>query len=139
MQSFQENTATSAIHEQMTLCLNPVLLLCIHSMEICDEKNNITMCPMCDRVCGYWKLTTACGTARASHLFDNAATVFFSIFMALWGLQLFTSLLVRVCFVDIIHRLLCTVHTESRLDKCCALNSVSHYFSSVALDHHGLF
>ncbi|XP_062868559.1 anoctamin-1a [Trichomycterus rosablanca] len=57
----------------------------IPSMEICDKRNNITMCPMCDRVCGYWKLTEACGTARASHLFDNTATVFFSIFMALWA------------------------------------------------------
>ncbi|XP_065117655.1 anoctamin-1a isoform X1 [Paramisgurnus dabryanus] len=57
----------------------------IPSMEICDERNNITMCPMCDRVCSYWELSTACGTARASHLFDNAATVFFSIFMALWA------------------------------------------------------
>lgn len=55
------------------------------SMEICHPKNNITMCPLCDRVCSYWKLSTACGTARASHLFDNPATVFFSIFMALWG------------------------------------------------------
>lgn len=43
------------------------------------------MCPLCDRVCGYWKLATACGTARASHLFDNPATVFFSVFMSLWG------------------------------------------------------
>ncbi|XP_067350869.1 anoctamin-1a isoform X3 [Channa argus] len=57
----------------------------IPSMEICDERNNITMCPLCDRVCSYWKLETACGTARASHLFDNPATVFFSIFMALWA------------------------------------------------------
>uniref|UniRef100_A0A672KV27 Anoctamin n=1 Tax=Sinocyclocheilus grahami TaxID=75366 RepID=A0A672KV27_SINGR len=57
----------------------------IPSMEVCDERNNITMCPMCDRACSYWKLVTACGTARASHLFDNAATVFFAIFMALWG------------------------------------------------------
>uniref|UniRef100_A0A8C1PDX8 Anoctamin n=1 Tax=Cyprinus carpio TaxID=7962 RepID=A0A8C1PDX8_CYPCA len=56
----------------------------IPSMEVCDERNNITMCPICDRVCSYWKLVTACGTARASHLFDNAATVFFAIFMALW-------------------------------------------------------
>ncbi|XP_029290082.1 anoctamin-1 isoform X2 [Cottoperca gobio] len=55
------------------------------SMEICHPKNNITMCPLCDRVCSYWKLSTACGTARASHLFDNPATVFFSIFMALWA------------------------------------------------------
>ncbi|TSL68260.1 Anoctamin-1 [Bagarius yarrelli] len=55
------------------------------SMEICDERNNITMCPLCDRACSYWKLVEACGTARASHLFDNAATVVFSIFMALWA------------------------------------------------------
>uniref|UniRef100_A0A672KVG8 Anoctamin n=1 Tax=Sinocyclocheilus grahami TaxID=75366 RepID=A0A672KVG8_SINGR len=61
----------------------------IPSMEVCDERNNITMCPMCDRACSYWKLVTACGTARASHLFDNAATVFFAIFMALWGHYLF--------------------------------------------------
>ncbi|XP_013887328.1 anoctamin-1 isoform X2 [Austrofundulus limnaeus] len=57
----------------------------IPSVEICHPKNNITMCPLCDRVCSYWKLSTACGTARASHLFDNPATVFFSIFMALWA------------------------------------------------------
>uniref|UniRef100_A0A4W4GWU8 Anoctamin n=1 Tax=Electrophorus electricus TaxID=8005 RepID=A0A4W4GWU8_ELEEL len=57
----------------------------IPSMEICDTRRNITMCPLCDRVCSYWSLSTACGTARASHLFDNPATVFFSIFMALWA------------------------------------------------------
>ncbi|XP_075994304.1 anoctamin-1a isoform X2 [Genypterus blacodes] len=57
----------------------------IPSMEICDPRNNITMCPLCDRACSYWRLGTACGTARASHLFDNPATVFFSIFMALWA------------------------------------------------------
>ncbi|KTF76089.1 hypothetical protein cypCar_00041825, partial [Cyprinus carpio] len=55
------------------------------SMEICDQRKNITMCPLCDRVCSYWNLSTACGTARASHLFDNPATVFFSIFMSLWA------------------------------------------------------
>uniref|UniRef100_A0A3Q3X4J6 Anoctamin n=1 Tax=Mola mola TaxID=94237 RepID=A0A3Q3X4J6_MOLML len=57
----------------------------IPSMEICDARNNITMCPLCDRACSYWKLVTACGTARASHLFDNPATVLFAIFMALWA------------------------------------------------------
>ncbi|XP_011485275.1 anoctamin-1 isoform X1 [Oryzias latipes] len=57
----------------------------IPSMEICDPRNDIIMCPLCDRACSYWKLVTACGTARASHLFDNEATVFFSIFMALWA------------------------------------------------------
>ncbi|XP_037308119.1 anoctamin-1-like isoform X1 [Pungitius pungitius] len=57
----------------------------IPSMEICSTRNNITMCPLCDRVCSYWNLSSACATARASHLFDNPATVFFSIFMALWA------------------------------------------------------
>ncbi|MGH0133625.1 UNVERIFIED_CONTAM: hypothetical protein FKN15_075994 [Acipenser sinensis] len=42
------------------------------------------MCPLCDQFCDYWNLSTACSTAKASHLFDNPATVFFSVFMALW-------------------------------------------------------
>ncbi|KAM7226140.1 hypothetical protein CapIbe_022285 [Capra ibex] len=57
----------------------------IPSMEMCDQRHNITMCPLCDRTCSYWKMSSACATARASHLFDNPATVFFSIFMALWA------------------------------------------------------
>lgn len=57
------------------------------SMEMCDQKYNITMCPLCDKTCSYWKMSSACATARASHLFDNPATVFFSVFMALWGEQ----------------------------------------------------
>ncbi|XP_047735364.1 anoctamin-1 isoform X2 [Prionailurus viverrinus] len=57
----------------------------IPSMEMCDQRHNITMCPLCDKTCSYWKMSSACATARASHLFDNPATVFFSIFMALWA------------------------------------------------------
>uniref|UniRef100_A0A2K5PVA4 Anoctamin n=1 Tax=Cebus imitator TaxID=2715852 RepID=A0A2K5PVA4_CEBIM len=59
----------------------------IPSMEMCDQRYNITMCPLCDKTCSYWKMSSACATARASHLFDNPATVFFSVFMALWGKQ----------------------------------------------------
>uniref|UniRef100_A0A8C6I3S4 Anoctamin n=1 Tax=Mus spicilegus TaxID=10103 RepID=A0A8C6I3S4_MUSSI len=55
------------------------------SKEMCDHQNAFTMCPLCDKSCDYWNLSSACGTARASHLFDNPATVFFSIFMALWA------------------------------------------------------
>ena len=55
------------------------------SKEMCDQQNAFTMCPLCDKSCDYWNLSSACGTAKASHLFDNPATVFFSIFMALWG------------------------------------------------------
>ncbi|XP_067850237.1 anoctamin-1a isoform X2 [Heptranchias perlo] len=57
----------------------------IPSMEMCDHRANITMCPLCDKTCSYWKLKSTCATARASHLFDNPATVFFSVFMALWA------------------------------------------------------
>ncbi|XP_071358188.1 anoctamin-2b isoform X2 [Trachinotus anak] len=57
----------------------------IPSLEMCDERLNFTMCPLCDRACDFWQLSTACGTARASHLFDNPATVFFAIFMSLWA------------------------------------------------------
>ncbi|XP_045153074.1 anoctamin-1 [Echinops telfairi] len=57
----------------------------IPSMEMCDQRYNITMCPLCDKTCSYWKMSSACATARASHLFDNPATVFFSVFTALWA------------------------------------------------------
>nr|XP_012613121.1 anoctamin-1 isoform X6 [Microcebus murinus] len=57
----------------------------IPSMEMCDQRHNVTMCPLCDKTCSYWKMSSACATARASHLFDNPATVFFSVFMALWA------------------------------------------------------
>ncbi|KAM5254805.1 anoctamin-2 isoform 1-T1 [Hipposideros larvatus] len=57
----------------------------IPSKEMCDQQNAFTMCPLCDKSCDYWNLSSACGTARASHLFDNPATVFFSIFMAVWA------------------------------------------------------
>ncbi|XP_061570518.1 anoctamin-2b isoform X1 [Cololabis saira] len=55
------------------------------SLEMCNEHLNFTMCPLCDGACDFWHLSTACGTARASHLFDNPATVFFAIFMSLWA------------------------------------------------------
>ncbi|KAG9342692.1 hypothetical protein JZ751_016129 [Albula glossodonta] len=59
--------------------------LLIPASVMCDERQNFTMCPLCDRSCDYWDLSTACSTARASHLFDNPATVFFAIFMSLWA------------------------------------------------------
>uniref|UniRef100_A0A5S6NLT8 Anoctamin n=1 Tax=Xenopus tropicalis TaxID=8364 RepID=A0A5S6NLT8_XENTR len=57
----------------------------IPSQEMCDQEQGFVMCPLCDKACDFWKLSSACGTARASHLFDNPATVFFSVFMALWA------------------------------------------------------
>nr|XP_022287595.1 anoctamin-4-like isoform X1 [Crassostrea virginica] len=59
----------------------------IPSSEICDNPTigNYTMCPMCDKRCTYWRLSISCAYSRATYLFDNNATVFFSVFMALWA------------------------------------------------------
>ncbi|KAM9754822.1 anoctamin-1 [Menidia menidia] len=57
----------------------------VPSQETCDDNLNITMCPLCDAVCDYWRLSTVCSLARASYLFDNGATVLFAIFMSLWA------------------------------------------------------
>ncbi|KAI4897949.1 hypothetical protein NFI96_019836, partial [Prochilodus magdalenae] len=57
----------------------------VPSQEMCDERLNFTMCPLCDQVCDYWQLSSMCSTARASYLFDNHATVAFAIFMSLWA------------------------------------------------------
>ena len=55
--------------------------------EICDKKNEklFYMCPNCDKHCSYWSLTTSCDFAKVGHLFDNEATVFFSVFMSVWA------------------------------------------------------
>ena len=57
------------------------------SFEICDEEGigNLTMCPVCDYYCDYWKLHDSCFLSKVTYLFDNDSTVFFSIFMSFWG------------------------------------------------------
>ncbi|KAL3882736.1 hypothetical protein ACJMK2_029047 [Sinanodonta woodiana] len=57
------------------------------TLEVCDEtkSGNLTMCPLCDKRCSYWKLKDSCTYSMATHLFDNPATVFFACFMALWA------------------------------------------------------
>ncbi|XP_077599591.1 anoctamin-5 isoform X2 [Stigmatopora nigra] len=56
------------------------------SKEICNEQigGNIVMCPLCDKKCTYWKLSTTCNASWQAHLFDNAGTLFFAIFMGIW-------------------------------------------------------
>ncbi|PSN52662.1 hypothetical protein C0J52_06028 [Blattella germanica] len=47
------------------------------SIEICDDSigGNITMCPLCDKVCDYQLLQTSCLFAKITYLFDNPATL----------------------------------------------------------------
>ena len=56
------------------------------SHELCHtDMANLTMCPLCNDVCAYWKLGESCVYSKVSYLFDNYATCFFAIFMSIWG------------------------------------------------------
>jgi len=57
----------------------------IIASETCDSNDTYLMCPQCDLRCPYWSYNVSCTHARASHMFDNGATVFFAVFMSLWG------------------------------------------------------
>ncbi|CAB4065346.1 unnamed protein product [Lepeophtheirus salmonis] len=58
----------------------------IDNKEICDPKimGNVTMCKQCEENCHPWRLKDACLLSKFTYLFDNAATIFFSIFMSFW-------------------------------------------------------
>ncbi|CAH1128406.1 unnamed protein product [Ceutorhynchus assimilis] len=53
------------------------------SRDIC--KLDITMCPLCDKFCDYWKLNATCTYSKIQHLIDNPATIFFAVFMSIWA------------------------------------------------------
>ena len=46
---------------------------------------NTLMCPSCDQNCPFWKLRDSCTLARVTYMFDNWATVIFTVFMSFWG------------------------------------------------------
>lgn len=55
------------------------------SVDMCDPRLNITMCPQCDLECDYWKLDDACIYSEMSHVIDNYCTIAFSIVMSVWS------------------------------------------------------
>ncbi|KAG7497295.1 anoctamin-4 isoform X1 [Solea senegalensis] len=57
---------------------------CQVSKEIC-QATDVIMCPICDQYCPYLRLSDSCIYAKVTHLFDNGATVFFAVFMAVWA------------------------------------------------------
>ncbi|XP_046742491.1 anoctamin-4 [Diprion similis] len=72
------------------------------SEDICSGNLELKMCPLCDKLCGYWDLKDTCFHARVTYLFDNAATVFFAVFMSFWA-TLFLELWKRYS-AEITHR-----------------------------------
>ncbi|XP_073940318.1 anoctamin-4 isoform X3 [Castor canadensis] len=57
---------------------------CQVSKEVC-QATDIIMCPVCDKFCPFMRLSDSCVYAKVTHLFDNGATVFFAVFMAVWA------------------------------------------------------
>ncbi|XP_037695094.1 anoctamin-3 isoform X2 [Choloepus didactylus] len=56
------------------------------SQEIC-AATEVFMCPLCDKNCSLQRLNDSCIYAKVTYLFDNGGTVFFAIFMAIWGME----------------------------------------------------
>lgn len=104
------------------LPLNFSHFLFYSSKEVCDPDigGSIVMCPLCDKKCPFWKLNSTCLSSwvrhglhledlrpsrpflispispfQQSHLFDNEGTVFFAIFMGIWGKSRRTGLSAR--------------------------------------------
>ena len=56
--------------------------------ETCFPKNASLyyMCPLCDKFCSYYLLKdVSCLYAKITHLFDNDATPFLAVFIAIWS------------------------------------------------------
>ena len=57
------------------------------SNDICDENGvgKTVMCPSCNHLCDYEYLWKTCFNSKLTYVFDNDSTVFFAIFMGIWG------------------------------------------------------
>uniref|UniRef100_A0A8C9L7P6 Anoctamin n=1 Tax=Pavo cristatus TaxID=9049 RepID=A0A8C9L7P6_PAVCR len=64
------------------------VLLCLTTLMMTEkvcQATDIIMCPICDKYCPFMRLSDSCVYAKVTHLFDNGATVFFAVFMAVWA------------------------------------------------------
>ncbi|XP_078077500.1 anoctamin-9-like [Mustelus asterias] len=54
------------------------------SKEICSA-HTIIMCPTCDQMCPFWRLSDTCAYAKITELFDQEITLYFAMFMGIWA------------------------------------------------------
>ena len=65
-----------------------LILTVLFRKELCNEdyREFFYMCPLCSDTCDFWYYRSGCAVASITLLFDNGGTVFFALFMALWGM-----------------------------------------------------
>uniref|UniRef100_A0A914DX58 Anoctamin n=1 Tax=Acrobeloides nanus TaxID=290746 RepID=A0A914DX58_9BILA len=56
----------------------------VTSNEIC-HNNTMIMCPICDHYCDFTFLNGSCLYSKISYVFDNNATVFYTVIMCIWA------------------------------------------------------
>ncbi|RVE65346.1 hypothetical protein OJAV_G00134760 [Oryzias javanicus] len=61
-----------------------VMAVDVPAKEVCDSGDAFIMCPICN-ICSFWNYSSICHTYKVGLLFDNAGTVFLSVFMSLWA------------------------------------------------------
>lgn len=67
----------SLLYGYLTLSSDPI------SEDICN--GNHTMCPLCDKYCGYWQLSETCTYSKITYTIDNPAIIVFSVLMSVWA------------------------------------------------------
>ncbi|CAM4780489.1 unnamed protein product [Rotaria magnacalcarata] len=56
------------------------------TIDICGSFGDSTyMCPTCNQICPFRKLSDSCVYSTVSRVFDNAVTVVFAVLMSLWA------------------------------------------------------
>ena len=92
--------------------------------EICNSRN-VSMCPTCEK-CPVKYLSDACIESEFAGLFDNSATLFFAIFMSLWGknnLRMIISIIIIFIIINFIAAIsICTFMNSNlkvEFSNCC--------------------
>ena len=80
-------TSSSELDKYSSVCRGPTRSHClvVCSLDVCRRFEDLVMCPTCDTGCEYWHLKENCKHSMLTYLFDNGATVCFSVFVALWS------------------------------------------------------
>lgn len=57
--------------------------------QVCQNGSQFRMCPQCD-TCRVWYLNETCSFVTMARVFDSHGTVFFAVFISLWGTLRYT-------------------------------------------------